>query len=525
MINLYRLKNTPAKQKGEFYMKKRLLCALFAAAFVVSGAMAGCSGGDASKTDSSAVESKADESSKAAESKADDAPKADDAQGGEFKGLTATKIGRAKISTDKAEFTAGGIIYRSGDGKYGVLSLDGKNDTGAKFATAQQASGDYRAEKYVDVATLASDNDKLNTHGLISKNAEEAIPTKYGCIKVLNDRYAFVATFDGETTDTTKIVATIKTYDDSGNSSEKSYSGKWEVFDLKAKATVKNVGGKVYDEYKTYLSAAGKFISYKNEDGRRITIDDTGAEITDGRKILSNGDYVLEINGKSAVYNSEDAKVFSFDSSSFNIDDFDNCYYIGKDSDYKKFLVNSSGEVITEKTDDYFSNVYPDFYRLGKKVYKIDGTAVNISFDVSSLKMDEVNKDTYIASNNEKAVIFDKQGNIIFEQPEGKEYYTSGFCPQKKDESYNYFYYDFSKKTYSIQGNSLYDVDWIVKVEEGSVYKVVDLRTGQALTDNYGSFGAVTDSHDGISYIYAFNSVNGQTSKGDFDVYTVSVGK
>ena len=49
--------------------------------------------------------------------------------------------------------------------------------------------------------------------------------------------------------------------------------------------------------------------------------------------------------------------------------------------------------------------------------------------------------------------------------------------------------------------------------------------TGQALTDNYGSFGAVTDSHDGISYIYAFNSVNGQTSKGDFDVYTVSVGK
>ena len=106
-------------------MKKRVLCAFFAAAIAAIGAMAGCSGGNAPQ---SAAESKAASSADAGADKKEEDKKeqkpAEESSEAEatatLEGLKAAKIGRVNVNSDKADFTEGGIIYQGPDGKYGV---------------------------------------------------------------------------------------------------------------------------------------------------------------------------------------------------------------------------------------------------------------------------------------------------------------------------------------------------------------------------------------------------------------------
>ncbi len=98
------------------------------------------------------------------------------------------------------EFTGSGYIYQI-SGKYGVVSLDGSKDTGAKYAAAKEVDGSYSNKGYIAVRELSGDNKNVNTCGLVDKNGNEVLPCKYAGIEMLNDRYAKVITADKETKD------------------------------------------------------------------------------------------------------------------------------------------------------------------------------------------------------------------------------------------------------------------------------------------------------------------------------------
>ncbi|MBQ1974625.1 MAG: WG repeat-containing protein, partial [Ruminococcus sp.] len=249
-------------------MKKRIVCALFAASLMAIAALAGCSGGQASApapASSAAPDAPAESNAAPAEqsSQQSQAPQGDAVLGK----LSAKKIGSVKLDTNDVEFTGSGYIYQI-SGKYGVVSLDGTKDTGAKYAAAKEVDGSYSNKGYIAVRELSGDNKNVNTCGLVDKNGNEVLPCKYAGIEMLNDRYAKVITADKETTDKNAalIYFTDKMVSFSPDEGDVMYSGKWEVYDMTAKQPVKNATGtRPYT-----VSAKGQFVIFTDDKENRV---------------------------------------------------------------------------------------------------------------------------------------------------------------------------------------------------------------------------------------------------------------
>ncbi len=501
-------------------MKKRVLCALFAAAIVATGAMAGCSGGNAPQ---SAAESKAASSADAGADKKEEDKKeqkpAEESSEAEatatLEGLKAAKIGRVNVNSDKADFTEGGIIYQGPDGKYGVVSLDGAKDTGPVYASAREAT--YQT---VIVTEKEFGGDALNTSGLIGSDGSLLVPAKYANIEVLNERYARVFTADKETSKESNAVVFVKDgyFYSTAVSGCKMYSGKWEIYDLQNKALVKNATG---TNTKNYVVAKGQFITYFDAKDRQITCDAKGVEVTDGKQIFDNGAYIFEMNGKSTVYSTDEKELFRFDTKEYTLRSFMDYYFVGKNGD-NYFLIDETGEIVSAEFPEYFGKVFPGAVKVGDYLYALDGTKL-ISEKVTAVSFDTVNKDAYAADGASNSYLLDAKGKIVMSQPADSDTYKSTsleFLFWQKSSS-GFRFYNVSDKAYSVESASGACGNWVVATDAGALLNLTDVRSGAEIIDSYAGYRSVVS--DGVEYVFAFNSVNGQVSRGSFDIFKVGV--
>lgn len=496
---------------GEITMNKQKLCALFAAVILAAGITSGCSDGAnnkaASKSSAGKGQTKIEKSI------------VSEITEGSLEALKATKISHVKIESENVEITASGIIYQGLDGKYGVISPDGSKNTGTVYASV---SKDTATDKgYFVVRNTAVSDGSMNTAGLIDRNGEEIIKPGYAAIEIIGDRYAAVYTADEKTADKSKAVVGVnsgsagsgKIVTPHPGDKDELYSGKIEIFDLKDK---KSISLSVPPNPQEEISGKGTFIIYKDMNGKSITADSSGAEVTDGRTVLSNGDYVL----KNTVYNGDGKELFGFDEEEFTVKDHIDPFYIGSKSENnvtEYFLIDKSGKKVSSALEEAPAVIFPDFLLIGTSVCKTDGTVIFGGF--SSLKWDSVSKDAYIISNtNEDVIIFDKNGGIIYNGNYRDDKINSvDFNLYKNDDYYNCKTRSFSIKAEGTAGN------WLVNQESDSVQNLIETRTGSTLIENYGKYTSVEDCVDHTGYIYAFSCIDGQTLKGDFDVYACSV--
>ncbi len=491
-------------------MNKQKLCALFAAVILAAGITSGCSGGAnnkaASKSGAGKGQTKIEKSI------------VSEITEGSLEALKATKTGHVKIESENVEITASGIIYQGLDGKYGVISPDGSKNTGSVYASV---SKDTATDKgYFVVRNTAVSDGSLNTAGLIDRNGEEIIGFRYAAIEIIGDRYAAVYTADRKTSDKSEAVVGVnsgsagsgKIATPHPGDKDELYSGKIEIFDLNAKKTISLA---VPPNPQEEIEGKGTFIVYKDVNGKEISADSSGTEITDGRTVLSNGDYVLE----SSVYNGDGKKLFGFDEEEFSVKDYIEPYYIGSKSENnvtEYYLIDAGGKKVSSALEEAPTEIFPDYLLSGTSVCKTDGTVMFGGF--SSLKWDSVNKDAYIISNtNEDVVIFDKNGGIVYNGNYRDDKINGvDFNLYKNNDYFNCKARDFSIKADGTVGN------WLVEQVSGNVQKLIETRTGSTLIENYGRYTAAEDCVDHTGYIYAFSYIDGQTLKGDFDVYTYS---
>ena len=506
-------------------MKKRIVCALFAASLMATAALAGCSGSPVpvpvpAPASSAASAAPAESSAAPAEqsSQQSEAPRGDAVIGK----LSARKVGSVKLNTDDVEYTGSGYIYQIA-GKYGVVSLDGSKDTGAKYAAAKEASGSYGSNKgFIAVRELSSDNKNINTTGLVDRNGNEVIPCKYAGIEMLNDRYAKVITADKETKDkdAALIYFTDKMVSFSPDEGDVMYSGKWEVYDMTTKQPVKNATGtRPYT-----VSAKGQFVIFTDDKENRVTVDAAGLPTNEGKRIYDDGSYKLEKNGKGEVYDTDDQLLSPHDENAYEVSRYVEPYYVARttDANYKHtyFLLDKKGNTVSKEFSEELDYVTPAFVLSGKRVCKLDGTQL-FPNDYSTLKVDKRYGDVYSASKSSSYTIFDKNGTVLFANDSGEEGVSaSAFYAYKKD-GYGLHYYNFGAKTFSIDGSI--KGDWYVSVDNGKVCDLVQTRTGEKIIDSsYGRFEVVEDQLEKTEYIIAMNSVNDKYSKGDFDIYQVT---
>lgn len=430
------------------------------------------------------------------------------------------KVGSVNIDSDSVEMTKSGIIYKNADDKYGVMSLDGKNDTGAKYIYADETAGDSYG--YITVYADKSGDGDVNFCGLVDSSGKEVLETKYGYFYILSDRYAKVVTATSKTTnkDNALFYYTDKLFSLSPDSEDTMYAGKWQIYDLKNNKFIESVSGSLpYN-----MTAKGKFIEYVNDDKKTVTVDNDGNEITDERKILSNGSYVIEQNGNAKLYSTEGEELFGYSTNDYDISDSRDNYYLActySDDSSQYFLVDDSGKAVSSKFDSQISDVYPDFLFAGDKIFKFDGENV-IEGEYSTLYFDDVNKDAYYVNNDSSYVIFDKKGNILYkdDNSENGDISRSGFNVSKKKDDSTYAFYNFTSKDFSIDGNEL--SDWLVSQESDEFMNVVETRSGKTIIKNYDHYLSVKGYTDGIQYVFAYNAENGVSSEGNFDIYTVN---
>ena len=505
-------------------MKKRVLCAVLAA-IITAGAMGGCSMGQLVPSG----ESKADSSQTAESSKAETGSKTESVDTSERKGstawnndLAAKKIGSVKKEVSSLNAYSTGCVYVDKNKKYGILSLDGKHDTGAKYYYADRANVDSGEQSTMTKGFFAvfeeeRETDNPNVCGLVDSEGKEILPCKYGFISVLNDRYAQVITATEQTKDKDKALyyVTSKMLSLSPDEDDIMYAGKWEIYDIEKGKFVSGVTGtKRYN-----IDAKGSYLEYINDEGEKKIIDGSGSDVSDGRQIFTNGSYVLEKNGTATVYDTNDKKLFDFSTKDYSISDFRNCYFeatTGNYPDTKHFLLDESGKKVSVDFDETIYYIFPDYVCLNDyQVYSLDGKKL---CGGKTLRFDDIHRDAYLAYDDDTCSVFDKDGNMHYSAAiDNDKYYQSSFAPYTTGS--DALYYNYADKEFNIKGAGI--GNWTVQQKEEKVATLFSTRSGKSILDNYYSYDSV-EAVDGNEYILAYNSVNGSSSRGDYDIYILS---
>ena len=414
--------------------------------------------------------------------------------------LVAEKVG----NVDRGSFMTGkgGLYYKDESGKYGVMSLEGRYDTGAIYADC------FEVDSYFSVSKTkpkdSTDIKALNSRGLINGKGETVVPFKYADFLVLNDRYIVVKTIDKATTDEEVTVVTYdKDFAPSTVISGKDYmyTGKWEVYDVENQKTLSGVGGKDKD---ASVNAKGNFVTYKT-DNEWKTLDTNGKLIDENTNVFEDGSYLVKGETTCDVYSADGEKLFTCDLKDYVPEYAESKYFIARkqDENYKTTyaVMDKTGKIISKEYESSIS-VYGEFVLTDNKLYNFKGEQV-VKNDVGSATEDKVFGECVVAHNNKAYIIIKSDGTVVYQGEFSDEISISSdnFLASKKTDD-GYFYYSYKDKDYTIKG---YDfAPWLVKTNgsEDLLYNIVDATTGKTLFEGYNEYSS---SHEYYSAVFDEN--------------------
>ncbi len=430
------------------------------------------------------------------------------------KKLSAKKIGTIK-DDDQISYTLcdGGFIYKK-NGKYGIMSLDGKKDTGAKYIEAE-AEGDYF--KVVDKQP-GETVEEQNYFTLIDANGKEVIPGKFATFNILNDRYIRVVAVNKlvDNKDDALVYETDNQYSLGAGDGDTLYGGNWYVYDVRTGKQVPGVTGT--QGYSIYVY--GDIIEYVTDTSKTKYVNAKGEELPEDADVFNNGCYIID--DKSSVFDSEGNEVFDYDPTSYvpyNTTGDDNEYYIGSlyingNSEY--VLMDSKGQKINDLKFEKIPSVTGCFINCDGAVYTLEGKKVAVE-DVYGIYSDEFTYDYYTMNNDTTYYLVDAEGNVIHSCDKNDDSFsvTSYNCSFSKKIDGKSNYYCVADEDYSVVGYSVIDA-WLITEDVGNGYEnLVDLISGETLLEKYEDYESQLVEGVG-TYVYADNG------EGKIEVYLVT---
>ncbi|MBQ6381233.1 MAG: hypothetical protein IJJ41_06520 [Clostridia bacterium] len=426
--------------------------------------------------------------------------------------LTAKKIGTAKKNINVGK---GGIYYEDESGKFGIMSFDGKSDTGAKYAKCED-EGSY----FVVSATSNMDENDLSTinvKGLTDVSGKELIPQKYAFIKVLDERYAEVLTASALTDSKDDCIFYLHEGYVSFSPSDDDimFKGTWELFDIKAGDFVPGVSGTIATNITTY----GSFVRYHGDDGEYHFVDSKGQPVSDSWEVLSDGSYYVKDGTTATMYDPQGNKLFSFNpDTDYNPQAPESDYYVARKSTEGSTTyacIDQKGKIISKEFEESFT-ASGKLILLEGCVYNFKGEKL-IDGDYSTLRQDETFTSVYYLSSSNHEKVIDENGKVILSDDDGAELEASYYVAYKEANEER-TYYCVNKQAFTISG-SYATAEWLIEQKAGgddySNYNLVDTLSGNAIIKGYVSFAAQRDAN-GLLYVYAKNA-----NSGTYDIYTV----
>ena len=426
----------------------------------------------------------------------------------EIHDLTAEKIGTIPYTHTTVDGQQKSLYYKDGD-RYGIITYDGKKDTGAVFAYVRNKDIYYEVITEIPDET-ADEVTAMNASSFADSEGNIVTEKKYAGFRTLSKRYIQAITVTG-TTDSEKeaiMYSTDRMVAFSPEEGDKLYAGYWEIFDM---TTGKMVEG-VKESNSYVVLTMGEYIKYNDDEtGKQITVGPDGKEVDNISSILDDNFSVEKGEKEYTVCDILGNKVFSYDPEEFTVssyvaDGYFRAYkYDSENSRTVNFLVDSEGKEASPYFDDSFE-VYGKCIFSDGRVYDFEGKEV-IEGEWKSLAVNKLTYTEYMALNDDSAVLFDITGRIILSEtdPEAKgitfdEYQFNVYKTIDSD----HMYYSVKDNDYTVKGISFAPFT-IKSTDEDYHYSLIDLRTGKAIIEDCDDMSRSSLSDGGGVYVFAKN--------------------
>lgn len=425
-------------------------------------------------------------------------------------GLTAEKIGT--IENDDISTSKVGIIYRDDNGMYGIMTLDGKNDTGAKYTECTPV-GDF-FEVTTIKETSVDDIDSLNCFGVVDANGKEIIPMKYALVEKLNDRYIKVYEATEKTTNEDESLLNY-------NNGAVRFKGKWYIYDMVSEKVLEGVYGTNKYETTTY----GNLIEYVTDAEEIIIVNEKGEKVPEGAEYgwgkskvyFNNGYYNLVKDNAGAVYNSNHEKLFDYALDGFIPYKNENDYIWARkyDNGYTYVLMDTTGKTVSVEFTSV-PDVYGDLIFAEGKVYDFDGETV-FEGSFNQIFFEKQFGDVYCLKNDKEYTLIKKDGTVLYQGAEDEVIYFdmyNRFTIKKKVEDKN-MYYSFADKDFTLEAKDYGGAPWLVEVAKPNfIYDLADTISGKTIINGYKGYKYINVPDEAI-YVYA------KKADGGYDIYVV----
>lgn len=428
--------------------------------------------------------------------------------------LKAEKVGTIKISDEKSmSVTDGGIYYETKDGKYGVASLDGKQDTGAVYAYCMPVGNYFAVVKEIPEGQESKD---INCFSIIDATGKEIIPDKYATANMINDRYIQVceATEPTDSKDDALIFASNSIFALYPDGDDKLFKGTWYVYDVQTGKKIEGVTGT--QGYP--VTARGEIITYTTDDKETKYVDNKGVALPEEANVFPDGSYALEKDKDGTVYSDKGEELFAYNTEEFSPSGADEAIDIFKASKYVDgatiyALMDKTGKVISAEFEKN-PTVYKDFILVENKVYDYEGKELTDA-SIKNVYTDTLTKMAYILkTDDDKAIIIDNTGKTLYETETTGDYSLDStyFLACKKADGKTK-YYSLKDKDFTIEGVVI--APWLVKgASDGDTAPLIDAISGETLLKDYKTY-SYTDADNKACYIFA------KKDAGEYDIYVI----
>lgn len=419
------------------------------------------------------------------------------------------------IDLDNYRICKGGIIYKNSDNMYGIMSLDGNNDTGAIYTYCEEENIYFIVSK----STFDSDEsiDKMNCFGIVDVNGKQLVLNEYCSFDVLNSRYikAIKATESTEEKDEALIYSSENQFSIMPSDGDTLYKGIWYIYDTSTGKLVPDATGT-----KPYvIGTRGNYITYTNDNEQQVVVNGNGENLPSGADLLDDGSYVIPIDDKGIIYDTEGNKLFDFDLETYDVSSVSGEYYIfHKYDENKQRYIYSVFDKKGTKVSVYFDSliyIYGKFVFCDNELYDFDGNKVlNGKFD--SVYPDDFTQNAFMLKNENNIIVINSNGKIIYNQANSEDiHFDSTYFTSDSKINGERYCYSIKDSDFKFKGDDI--SYWIVKIEnnEGN-YDVIDTISGDVIVANYTSYKC-SKLNNNSYYLYAKNE------SGTVDIYLISI--
>lgn len=458
----------------------------------------------ACNTDSSAPESETDVEEKKA-------PESDDTVYGDSEGSYLEKVGSVS-TTASLEKAKSGLIYKSGD-KYGILTHDGKHDTGAKYYSCKAENGDeYFVVSTFDLKNVTEDNlDDVNSSGVVDAYGKTILPNEYAVLNVLNERYieAIKVTKLAESEDDYLVYFYADRFPHllGARDGDILFEGEWYIYDVEKGKMIDGLTGTEPENIYAY----GNYLKLGYN-----TYDCEGNVVSDLNFIDAAGRYYTKNDDEVNVYDINDNLLFKVkadDGKQYSVRDYFDGYFVVSSNEsgknYEFVLVDEHGDEVSAIFNSGINKVFGGKYikTSDNVLYDFEGNKIS---DAKIVYEDELfGRGVYVEKADGTVCIIDYDGNVIYEKNSSDVTVSSDFIAEKKVDGEN-MRYNFADEEFNIKGSRV--APWLVySVDESNNYSLIDTFTGKAILEGYKSYSYSSFS----KLIYA------KTNSG-YDIYKIN---